>query len=247
MKNIIKIIVIIAAVLLGFSIIKNGFTQAVLGGALSKAAHVPVHIGSTHVQLSSTTIDLKNVQIHNPRSFPEKLMLDAPEIYISFDLPSLFKGLAHFREVKLNLKEIVVIKNASGELNINALKPSKNQKKAKSSKAQGEAPKLMIDKLSLTIGRVIYKDYSQGGAPTTQVFDINIQDRQYTDIDNAQAVVSLIMFEALTRTSLSRLTTIDLDSFKGGADDILTNGLGLTGDVAGKAEEAAKGLLNLFK
>ena len=247
MNKIIKIVIIIAAVFIGFSVIKNGVTQAVLSGALSRAAHVPVHIGGTHVQLSSTTIDLKNIQILNPRSFPEKLMLDAPQVYISFDLPGLFKGLAHFREVKLNLKEIVVIKNAAGELNINALKPSEQEKKAQPAKTEGQAPKLMIDKLSLTIGRVIYKDYSQGGEPKAQVFDIDIQDRQYTHIDNAPAVVSLIMFEALTRTSLSKLTNLDIGGFKDGAGSVLTNGLGLAGGVAGKAENTAKNLLSLFK
>ena len=247
MKKVVKILIGIVVILAGLSVIKNGFTQMVLGGALSRAAHVPVHIGSTHAQLASTTIDLKNIKIYNPRSFPERLMLDAPEIYISFDLPSLFRGLAHFKEVRLNLKEIVVVKNAKGELNINALKPAKQEKRPELAKAKGEAPKLKIDKLSLTIGKVIYKDYSQGGTAQTQVFDINIQDRQYTNIDNVPAVVSLVMFEALTRTSLSRITNLDLDVFKGGAGGVLNNGLGLAQGGAGKIEETAKGLLNLFK
>ena len=247
MKNIIKIVVIIAAVLIALSVVKNGLTQSILISALSKAANVPVHIGSTHVQLRSTTIDLKNIQIQNPNSFPEKLMLDAPEVYISFDLPSLLKGFVHFREVRLNLKEVIVIKNATGELNINALKPAEQKKKAQEEKAQGEAPKLKIDKLSLTIGRVVYKDYSQGGSPKTQIFDINIQDRQFTNIEDVRAVVSLIMFEALTRTSISRLADLDLDVFKDGAGSILSNGLGFAQDGAGKVEETAKGILSLFK
>ncbi len=247
MNKIIKIVILVVAIFIGLSVVKNGFTQAVLGGALSKAAHVPVHIGSTHVQLISTTIDLKNIKIENPSSFPEKIMLDAPEVYISFDLPGLFKGVTHFREVKLNLKEIVVIKNANGEVNINALKPTQKEKGTEPAKAQGQAPKLQIDKLSLTVGRVVYKDYSQGGAPKVQVFDINIQDRQYANIDNVQAVVSLIMFEALTRTSLSRLADLDLDVFKDGASGVLTHGLGLAGGVAGQAEDTAKGILSFLK
>src|SRR3989338_918661 len=123
MKKIMKIVIIIALIVLGLNFIKNGFAQFVISGALSKAANVPVHIGGTNIQFISTTIDLKNVRIHNPRSYPEKMMLDAPRIYISFDLPALFKGTAHFREVQLNLKEIVVVKNDQGEVNINVLKP----------------------------------------------------------------------------------------------------------------------------
>lgn len=246
MNKIIKIIIYSVLILAGFSLIKNGLTQSIIAGALSKAANVPVHIGSTHVQIISTTIDLKNVQIHNPRSYAEKIMIDAPEIYMSFDLPALFKGTTHFREVKLNLKELIVIKNAKGEVNVIALKP-KQGGESESNKAKGQAPKLSIDKLSLTIGRVVYKDYSQGGQPSTQIFDVNIQDRQYTHIENIQAVVSLIMFEALTRTSLSRLAGLDVSVFKDGAGSLLSGGFGLVKGEAGDLQNTAKGLLNLFK
>ncbi|OIO37679.1 MAG: hypothetical protein AUJ72_04035 [Candidatus Omnitrophica bacterium CG1_02_46_14] len=243
MNRILKLAIMTIVLFYGFQFFKNGLTQSILSGAISKGVHSPVHIGGVNLQLISTTIDLKNIQILNPSSFPEKLMLDAPEIYISFDFPGVFKGLAHFKEVKLNLKEIVVVKNSKGELNINALKPAKKDKETQ----VGKAPTLQIDKLSLTIGRVVYKDYSQGGDPKIQVFDINIQNRQYTNIQNVPAVVSLIMFEALTRTSLSRLTDLDLDVFRDGAGSIMSSGLDLAGGVAGSAENTAKGLINLFK
>lgn len=246
MNKIIKIIVIAALIILGLNFIKNGLAQSVISGALSKAANVPVHIGGTNIQFISTTIDLTNIQIYNPRSYPEKMMLDAPRIYIRFDLPALFKGTAHFREVKLNLKEVVVVKNAQGEVNINALRRKQDQG-SEVKKPQAEAPKLKIDKLSLTIGRVVYKDYSQGNEPGTQVFDINIKDREYTNIENAQALVSLIMFEALTRTSLSRLAGLDIGIFKDGAGGLLNSSLGLVKGEASDIQNTAKGLLNLFK
>ncbi len=247
MNKIIKLVIIIVAFIVALSIIKNGLVHAAIESALSKAANVPVRIGSTNVQLATTTIDLKNIQIRNPRSFPEKMMVDAPEVYIEFDLPAIFKGVAHFREVRLNLKEVTVIKNSAGELNINALKPAEQKKKVQEQKAQGQAPKIKIDKLSLTIGRVVYKDYSQGGQPKIQTFDINIQDKQYENIDNIPAVVSLIMFEALTRTSLSKLANLNLSTFQDSAGDILSNGLGFAQDGADKVQKTAKDLLNIFK
>ena len=148
--------------------------------------------------------------------------------------------------MKLNLRELVVVKNAKGELNIDALKP-KHSRESEPKKPQGQAPKLKIDRLSLTIGRVVYKDYSLGEQPSIQVFDIDIQDRQYTHIEDVQAVVSLIMFEALTRTSLSRLAGFDIDIFRDEAGSLLTSGLGIVKDQADNLSDTAKGLLSLFK
>ena len=109
-------------------------------------------------------------------------------------------------------------------------------------------PKLMIDKLSLSIGKVVYKDYSQGGQqPQVQTFDINIQNREYRNIDNPSAIVSLVMFEALTRTSLSRLANLDLDSFKEGGIQALSKGLGVVSDGTDVVQNTTKQLLNLIK
>ncbi len=248
MNRIIKIFVVIAAVLFVLSMTKNFLVQAAIETAVSKAAHVPVHIGSTHVGLIHTSIDLRDIRLENPRSFPERRMLEAPQVAIAFDLPAFFKGQIHFQEVKLNIRELVVIKNRDGNVNVNALKPSQEERsKPQQVQANGKAPVLQIDKLELTIGRVVYKDYSQGGEPITQNFDIDIQNRVYSNIHNPTEVVSLIMFEALTRTTLSRLANLDTGIFKEGASEVLTDGLGLMGDGAGKLESTAKGLLSLFK
>lgn len=248
MKKIITPFILIALVIIAFTLLKNGIFQSVVSGAVSKATHVPVHIGGTNVSLIHTTIDLKNIRVNNPRSFPDKIMLDAPQIYINFDLPALFKGYAHFRDVKLDLKEFVVVKNAKGELNVDALKPKESEKQeSKKNKSEGKMPKLKIDRLSLTIGRVVYKDYSQGNQPSVQTFDINIKDRQYNNIDNIPGLVSLITFEALTRTSLSRLAGLDIGSFKSEASSLLGDSFGLVTDKANGLGDTAKGLLNLFK
>jgi hypothetical protein len=151
------------------------------------------------------------------------------------------------------VKEIIVIKNKEGKLNVNVLRPTPDEKRkqdqqaSKPAKEGGKAPQLQIDRLKLSIGRVIYRDYSQGGKPAEQVFDINIKDRVYTNISNPSAVISLIMFEALTRTSLSRLANLDMNMFKDGASGALSEGLGLIGDGVDGAENTAKGLLKLFQ
>ncbi len=239
----VKIVIIVLAVLFIGSFLKNGIFQSVLNGALSKAAHVPVRIGGTSVHFFSSGITLKGIKVYNPRSFPERLMVDAPLVSIDFDPAALFKHQLHFKDLKLNVKEVVVIKNRDGNLNVNAMKPTEEDKtKSKKGETKGQMPALKIDRLSLTVGRVVYKDYSAGGAPSVQVFDINIQDRVYTNIQNPTVLVSLIMSEALARTTLSRIANLDISSFT----DLKDQATGLVGGGADKMENTAKNILKMF-
>ena len=247
MKKIVKSIVWLVVILVILVVAKNGVAQSVLTSAVSNAAHVPARIGSVNLSFLSASIRIKNFQLSNPAGFPEKVMLDIPQIFIDFDPGALFKGQAHFQEVRLDLKEMIVIKNKEGKVNVESVKPSDKEKKQSHEKAKaasgGKPPKLHIDKLVLSIGQVVYKDYSAGGEPQIQSFDINIKDREYNNIDNPQQIVSLVMFEALTRTSLSRLASLDLDSFKEGGIGALSKGLGVVADGTDSVATSAKELL----
>ncbi|OGW82124.1 MAG: hypothetical protein A3C47_05255 [Omnitrophica bacterium RIFCSPHIGHO2_02_FULL_51_18] len=249
MNKVLRIVVILVVIFFGLTFVKNSVFGSILSGALSKAAHVPVHIGNTQVSLLSTAITLKNLKIHNPRSFQDKILLDAPLVSIDFDPPAFFKGQLHFQEVRLNLKEIVVVKNKNGQLNVDAMKPRKEetQKAREVKKPAKRAPKLLIDKLYLTVGRVVYKDYSLGGEPMIRSFDINMRDRLYTYIDNPTSLISLIMSEALTRTTLSRLANLDIGSFKEGSSGVLDGGLEMLGEGTGEIPSKVKDILSLFK
>ncbi len=253
MNGKLKVVVAIVVVLVVLNVAKNMIVQAAICAGASKAAKVPVKIGSTRFSFLASSIDLRDLRVENPRGFPEKLMIHAPQVKIDVEPMDLFKGIAHFEEASLNLKEVIVVKNREGKLNIDAVKPTPEEKQAdkeraaETKKTAGKKTKLQIDKLSLTIGRVVYKDYSSGGKePNVQVFDVNIKDRVYTNIDNPTAIVRIIMFEALTRTTLSRLAGLDVGIFKDGALGAVSGGLGVVSDGTQAVENQTKKVLSLF-
>ena len=217
---------------------KDMILKATVTSAISQVAHVPVEIKSFKTSLLKGAAELKGIHIQNPSSYQDRTMLDMPELTVDFDPMALFSGKVHFEAVRIDLKELVVVKDKEGKLNIDALKGG--QKEAASGKKNAEV-KLRIDKLDLSIGTVVYKDYSRGGNPSIQTFPINIRNKEYRDITNPQALVALIMFEALTHTTLSKLT--DLSFFKEGAGGVLN----LAGDSANLIQGKAKDILGLFK
>ena len=220
------LVTLIALVAIGVILnsLKNGFVQSVLEKEMTKAAHVPVRIGSTSVRLIANRVILKNLRFYNPSGFPaqDNVMVDAPLILIDFDAAAL------------------LVKPKKGEQD----RPSKPGKPD----VKGRRVNLQIDKLYLTVGRVVFKDYSHGGAePMVQVFDINLQDRLFQNVTDPSAVVRLVMFESLARTTLNRLANLDVSLFKDGAAGALSGGLGAVTEGADTMEATAKKIASLFQ
>lgn len=243
MKHILKIVLIALAILLVLNLFKNGAADALMETALSKAAQVPVRISGTSVSFLKASIRLAGVTVLNPRGFHERNMLSIGKVLVDFDPPALWRGQAHFEEVRFELKELVVIKNKEGKLNVDAMKPKGEEKRPAPSKEPSKAPKLRIDRLFLTVDKVVYKDYSLGATPKVEVFDVGIRDREYRNIEDPKALVNLIMFEALTKTTLGRLANLDMRVFEQGFD----GGVEIIEGNTDKIERAARGFFNLFE
>jgi len=138
---------------------------------------------------------------------------------VNYKLSDIVKGKVHLEEMRLYLREFVIVRNANGELNLNALKPVSKEKKAgaapdrhaeapETAKAKEKGPEMQIDLLSLRIGKVIYKDYSGGGEPIVQEFELNLNE-EHRNITNPNALVGVLTARALMNTTIARLAKID--------------------------------------
>jgi hypothetical protein len=134
-------------------------------------------------------------------------------------LGSFIAGKAHLEEVRLNLKEFMVVKNEAGELNLDSLKAvgatEEEEVIDEGKKEKTEMPDLQIDLLVLKIDRVIYKDYSKGTPPKVKEYNVNINER-YENITNPKTFVSLIILKALKNTAIARLANFDLGKLQEG-------------------------------
>jgi len=244
----VKITIVALACLLVLSFAKNTIVKVSVEKGVNVVTGLKLGIKSMNVGVIKSLVGIKGLKLYNPRGYKDRVMLDMPEIYVDYDLGAILRGDVHLPEMRLDLKEFVVVKNAKGELNLNALKVVKEEKggREKAPSGKGEAPRIRIDSLRLKIGKVIYKDYSGGGEPKVQEFDINL-DEQYSNIDDPNKLVSLIVVRALMNTTIARLTNFDLNMLKGTVGDTLKTAeemLGSAGAVgaqlAGATQEAQK-------
>ncbi len=245
MNKTIRILIIALVVILVLSFAKDAIIKTSVEKGAEVVTGLRLSIQSLRVGILNTLVGIKNLKLYNPKGFEDPIMLNMPEIYVDYNLPAIIKGKIHLPEVRINMEEFYVIKNKDGKLNLDALnvvKEQKGEKPAEPAKGKGKAPQIQIDELQLTIGKVIYKDYSKGGAPQVQEFNIGL-DEKYQNIDDPTKLVSLIVVKALMNTSIARLTNFDLGGLQGTIGDTLQSAQKMTGEatkIVGKAQEAAK-------
>jgi uncharacterized protein involved in outer membrane biogenesis len=244
MKKISTLLIIVVAGLLVLSIMKNGIAQSAVQGVVKKMTGLELKMKSLNLGILNTRIQANGIELRNPAGFEDPIMVDMPVLDVDYELGSLLKGAPHLQEVQLDLRQLVVVRNKDGKLNLDSLKPA-GAKEADGKPAK--ALQIQIDLLRLKIGKVIYKDYSKGGAPSVQEFDLNIDER-FENISNINAIVPIILTKALYNTTLGKLVNFDLKGLMGQLDlggvNFDSLGMGKFKDLGTQAAKQAQGVLS---
>jgi len=211
MKKLTMIVVVVLGVLIAVAFAKDFIIKTSVEAGVGVVTGLRISIGSFRAGILSTLVDIGNLKIYNPEGFKDKVMLDMPKIYVDYDLSDIMKGTIHMTAIKIYLREFVVVKNESGQLNLDSLKVVQAEKDGGKAEAKeaGKLPPIRIDVLELKIGRVLYKDYSRGGEPMTKEFNINLDER-YENITDPYSIVSLIVVKAMANTSVGSMAGFDV-------------------------------------
>ena len=241
MKKYLIILIAVVVVVFVVALAKDIIIKVSVEKGVELVTGLKLNIGGLNVGILNPVVGIKNLKLLNPPSFPDRTMIDMPEIYVKYDLPAIIGGKIHLPEVRLALKEFVVVKNADGKLNLDALRTVQAHKEGTppSQKAPGKAPEIKIDSLKLSIGKVVYKDYSNGGTPNVKEFNINLNE-SYTNVDDPYALASLIVVKALMNTSIASLTNFDLQGLQGTVGGSLESAQKIASTTMATTQEEAK-------
>ncbi len=188
-KNIVFIVIILVVVF--FAIGHNSVMKWAVREVAKSFVGIELEMDSVHLGIMKTDIKLSNAVVMSPKGFENEQTMKASDIYMNYELiPLLFKKV-HLTDLKLNISEIVVIKNPKGKMNTDAVKKmSKNgiaQEGGKGSRGlngldKKESIPLKIDYATISIGKVVFKDYSLGGRPQVSTIKLGFSKAQFRDI-----------------------------------------------------------------
>ena len=197
MRKFIIIVLIIVVFVFLVNYTKDIIAKQILIGSVKRITGLKLGVDKIDVSFLKTAIDAKGFKLYNPPNFQDKLMVDIPRIYIDFSLGALLKKTVHIYDFKLNLRELYVLKNKDGQLNLNSLKTFKKTEKKKPPSVNQD--KFKIDVLYLKMNKVVYKDYSKEPLPAIQTYNVNI-DEEFKNITNPKELVNIVMVKTLVNT-----------------------------------------------
>ena len=237
------IVVVAIVTVLVLALVKNTLIRSLVAGGVKAATGLDVRIHRLHVGIFNAAIGVSGVEIRNPPGFPDRTMVDMPELYLDCDLRALLRGQVRLQRVRLAIRELLVERNDEGRLNLDALRSVQASQGTRQVNVAtpNPAPSLPMDVLELELGHVLYKDYSKGSPPFTQTYELNIHER-YEQVTSPEALASIVLVKALSNTMLARVTKLNLGSLRAQAGETLARASVIASDVIGTATQTSKHL-----
>jgi hypothetical protein len=198
---------------------KNIIAKNAVTGGIRAVTGLEMDIDKVDVGIFNTLIDINKMKLYNPPDYTDRVMIDMPEIFVDYNLAAFLGRKAHLEEVRIDLKELTVVKNREGKLNIESLKVAGTEEEPEKPEKEKKTD-IRIDTLDLKIGRVAYKDYSRGREPTVREYSLDLHET-FHNVTDLNEMGRLILVRALISTDIANLANFDLGSLKSDISDTL--------------------------
>jgi len=238
-KWILRIGLGLAALLLLAFLLRNAVARSAAEEAVTRATGFPLEIGSVDLGLFDSRIELRDLRLNNPPGFEDPRCIHAPRVVADVEATSAFSDRFHAEEIVLDVAEVVVVKNAKGETNLDRLAAlGEGGKEGGAGAGRKEDAKEVLwkcDVLKLSLGKVVLLDYSHGrkGKPKEEVFDLNIR-KEFRNLTSPDQVVRALLHEVVSRTPI-KLLKVSAEKLLEGIGDV-------AGGAAGAVKDAVEGI-----
>jgi uncharacterized protein involved in outer membrane biogenesis len=157
----------------------NSILRVAMERQIRAQTGMDAEIGSLKVAITSPTLEIQNLKIHNSPDFGGTPFLDIPEIHVEYDRAALARREIHVKLLRFNLGELDIVKNQAGRTNIflsNLKSPagkSGGGNPLADFKKQSGFDFTGIDMLNVSIGKVKFVDLKDPRNDREQVIGID--------------------------------------------------------------------------
>lgn len=248
LKKIMMVLLLLVFVIVGgLFVFRNAIVRTVAEKGVFYVTGLELKLESVEIGITSTDLRLRNLKIYNPKSFPEPVMLDLPQLYVDYNLGDIISGIIHIEDLILDLQTFNVVRGPEGELNLNSFavgkkaaeeEPKKEDvKKVKEKEAEKKPLDLRIDRFELRIGTISFINYQNRAVdkPGVNSFKLNI-DEVYSDITDVKMLTAILVRKALSSATMAKLTGFGLEDLKGSLQSSVAQSKKLATDALGTAK-----------
>ncbi len=154
-KWVFRLLLLAAVLLVALLLGKDPLGKEIIRYQLRARTGLEAAVGRVSVGIFSPVVDVERLRIYNSAEFGGALLLDAPEVHVEYDRPSLLNNRLRLKLVRLRIAELNVVRSGAGRTNLLHL-DWKNPIRAFKSARQMSFPEIEV--LNLSLDRVRFLD-----------------------------------------------------------------------------------------
>lgn len=149
-------------------------------------------IGRISTSLRSPVVTIKDFRLYNTPEFGDTLFLDIPELHIEIDPASLAENKFHVNLIRLDLAELDVVRNRSGQTNIFVIlnEARRREKERGFLRAFRNYEFTGVDELKLSLGKLNYLDLADPA--NNHETDLNLTNLVFKDLKSEGDVYGMM-------------------------------------------------------
>lgn len=212
---------VLFVVLVVLVLTKNIILKFAVEKGVAAATGLQLEIGEFDLGIKDTHIGIKDLNLLNPEGYAleDRVMFNSHDVFVNYNLQAILKGKIHLEEIRLDLNELMIVRDVQGEFNFNVLMPAKKETtsdkpdptEVPEEKGEAKAVDFQIDRLLVRIGKIVYKDYSVEGEPMIKEYQVNFYET-FENISNVQDVFAVVIQKVLAKTALAKFADFDINS-----------------------------------
>jgi uncharacterized protein involved in outer membrane biogenesis len=215
MKKILRwsigVLIVLIALLMALVLARDVLLKAAAERSIEEETGLRAVIGELHTSLGSGALHIRNLKLYNPAEFGGRLMADAPEVFVDLDAAQAADGKLHFRNLKLVLSELNVVKSTAGRFNIEGVEKRIREhlhRRKHRHREKFEFEFAGIEQMHLTVGKVFYTDLKR--PQHSLALNLAMNDETVTDLkteDDLESWAAAMVFRIIMQVSLKQLKT----------------------------------------
>ena len=168
-KRLLKLAVFCLLALVGIVFCRQVIAQKAVETFFTEVTGFPMRVDSVQIAPWRSRFAADRIRLFNPPEFCDRFFADIPRFDVDYEAGSFLRDRPHFTRADLHIHEIVIVKNTNGHSNVEQLRGLGIVERG----TNATGVRFQIDTLNLRLGRVVFKDYSEG-APEERTRDLNM-------------------------------------------------------------------------
>ena len=153
---ILLLVLVVAAILLLDTVAREVFEYK-----LEQRTGLEVKVDAVRVGIINPRLTIEGLVVYNRPEFGGSPMIDLPELHAEYDRGALWSRKLRFYLLRVNLRQISIIENSNGVLNLTTAQKhiKKTGEEGSSGHSEDDYKLEPVDTLNLTLGTGIFKSY----------------------------------------------------------------------------------------